>query len=131
MIWWAEPEAYGSRHVFVCVFPQKAFQSSFSTSAENKHWNMQYKLTTILFWNEISGFWIGGFIVELWHDLRLVAHLDSFFRSLETVEEQAAYKGLLFNLVVPSVPQGRQWAKLNRDIQDVEGTWSTSVHSMI
>ena len=34
--------------------------------------------------------------------------LTAVFRCPESVEEQAAYKGLLFNLVVPSVPQGRQ-----------------------
>ena len=41
--------------------------------------------------------------------------LTAVFRCPESVKEQAAYKGLLFNLVVPSVPQGRQWAKLNWD----------------
>ena len=35
--------------------------------------------------------------------------LTAVFRCLESVEEQPAYNGLLFNLVVPSVPQGRQW----------------------
>ena len=37
--------------------------------------------------------------------------LTAVFRRPESVEEQAAYKGLLFNLVVPylyTVPQGRQ-----------------------
>ena len=34
--------------------------------------------------------------------------LTAVFRCLESVEEQPAYNGLLFNLVVPSVPQGRQ-----------------------
>ena len=48
--------------------------------------------------------------------------LMSVFHCPEFVEEQPAYNGLLFNLVVPSVPRGRQWAKLNRDIQDVEVT---------
>ena len=34
--------------------------------------------------------------------------LTAVFRCLESVKEQPAYNGLLFNLVVPSVPQGRQ-----------------------
>ena len=34
--------------------------------------------------------------------------LTAVFHCLESVEEQAAYEGLLFNLVVPSVLQGRQ-----------------------
>ena len=34
--------------------------------------------------------------------------LTAVFRCPESVQEQAAYKGLLFSLVVPSVPQGRQ-----------------------
>ena len=55
--------------------------------------------------------------------------LTAVFRCPESIEEQAAYKGLLFNLVpvVPSVPQGRQRAELNQDNQDVEGTRATSV----
>ena len=44
-----------------------------------KHWNLQCKLNTILSWNKIGGFWIGSFIVELWCDLRSVAHLDGCF----------------------------------------------------
>ena len=119
MIWWVEPEAY----MCLCVcFCRKLSRARSPRPLKIKHWNMQCKRTTILFWNEIGGFWIGWFIVELWPDLRLVAHLDGCFRSPETVEEQAAYNGLLFNLVVPSVPQGRRWAKLNWDIQDVKGT---------
>ena len=57
--------------------------------------------------------------------------LTAVFRCLESVEEQAANNGLLFNLVVPSVSQGRQWGKLNQDIQDVKGTQATTVHSVI
>ena len=34
--------------------------------------------------------------------------LTAVFHCPESIEEQAAYKGLLFNLVVPSVLQGRQ-----------------------
>ena len=34
--------------------------------------------------------------------------LTAVFHCLESVEEQPAYNGLLFNLVVLSVPQGRQ-----------------------
>ena len=34
--------------------------------------------------------------------------LTAIFRCPESVEEQPAYNGLLFNLAVPSVPQGRQ-----------------------
>ena len=59
-----------------------------------------------------------GLVALLWSYgviyVRLLT-LTAVFRCPESVEEQAAYKGLLFNLVVPSVPQGRQWAKLNRD----------------
>ena len=41
--------------------------------------------------------------------------LMAIFRCPGSVEKQPAYNRLLFNLVVLSVPQGRQWAKLNRD----------------
>ena len=52
-----------------------------------------------------------GLVALLWSYgviyVRLLT-LTAVFRCPESVEEQAAYKGLLFNLVVPSVPQGRQ-----------------------
>ena len=59
-----------------------------------------------------------GLVALLWSYgmiyIRLLT-LTAVFRCLESVEEQPAYNRLLFSLVVPSVPQGRQWAKLNQD----------------
>ena len=52
-----------------------------------------------------------GLVALLWSYgviyIRLLT-LTAAFRCLESVEEQPAYNRLLFNLVVPSVPQGRQ-----------------------
>ena len=86
------PEAYGSRRVFVCVcvcFRRKLSGARSPRLLKIKRWNLQRKLNTILSWNEIGGFWIGDFIVELWRDLRLVAHLDGCF-SLSGVRRRAS-----------------------------------------
>ena len=52
-----------------------------------------------------------GLVALLWSYgviyVRLLT-LTAVFRCPESVEEQPAYNGLLFNLVVPSGPQGRQ-----------------------
>ena len=59
-------------------------------------------------------FGLMAFIVELWADLHSITHLKLYgcfsLSGLESVEEQAAYNGLLLSLVyvVPSVPQGSQ-----------------------
>ena len=77
-----------------------------------KHRNMQCKLNAILSWNEIGEFWIGGSIGELWRDLHWSPGWI-FFCCPKSVEEQAVYNKLLFNLAVLS----GQWAtcKLNLD----------------
>ena len=50
-----------------------------------------------------------GLVALLWrYGMIDVAHLDDYFPCSESAEEQAAYNTLLFNLAVPSVPQGRQ-----------------------
>ena len=52
-----------------------------------------------------------GLVALLWsYDVIYVQLLTlmAVFCSPESVEEQPAYNGLLFNLVVPSGPQGRQ-----------------------
>ena len=46
------------------------------------------------------------------------------FPGPKSIEEQAAYNRLLFNLTVPSVPQDRQWAKLNLE------TRTSKVHGL-
>ena len=126
----------GAQRLVVCLcvcFRRKLSRAHSPRPLKIKRWNLQGKLNTILSWNEIGGFWIGGFVVELWRDLRSVAHLDGYL-SLSTVRRRAScLQRTAFNLVVPSVPQGRQWTRLNWDIQDVKGTWATSVglHSMI
>ena len=114
----------------VCLcFCRKLSRAPSPHQLKIKHWNVQCKLNAILSWNEIGECWIDGFIVELWCDLHLVAHLDScFFCCPESVEKQPDYNRLLFYLVVPSVPQGRQWAKLNRDNP---GRWRYMSHSVI
>ena len=52
-----------------------------------------------------------GLVALLWNYgviYVLLLTLTAIFRCPESVEEQPAYNGLLFNLVVPSAPQGRQ-----------------------
>ena len=66
--------------VCMCVcFRRKLSRARSPRPLKIKLWNLQCKLNTILSWNESGGFWIGGFIVKLWHDLRSVAHLDGHF----------------------------------------------------
>ena len=52
-----------------------------------------------------------GLVALLWsygvNYIRLLT-LTAIFRCPESIEEQPAYNGLLFSLVFPSVPQGRQ-----------------------
>ena len=65
------PEAYGSHRVCLWVsesFCEIAVRIS-PQALKIKAWNMQCKLNAVLSWNEIGGFWISSFIVELWHDL--------------------------------------------------------------
>ena len=126
---WAEP-----RGIRWCLcFRRKLSRARSPRPLKIKRWNLQCKLNTILSWNEIGGFWIDGFIVELWRDLCSVAHLTAVFRCPESVEEQPAYNGLVFNLVVPSVPhvQSRQWAKLNRENPGHRSTRANHLRSSI
>ena len=62
-----------------------------------------------------------------------VGHLDGYFCCPKSVKKQAAYNGLLFNLAVPSVPQGRQWdtCKLNLDKPGCRRYTGYLVHSVI
>ena len=112
------PEADGSC-VCVCVcvcFCRKLSRARSPRPLKIKRWNMQCKLNAILSWNKIGEFWIGAL---LWSDcviyIWLLTLTAVFFCCPESVEEQPSYNRLLFNLVVPSLLQGRQRAKLNQD----------------
>ena len=108
------PEAYGSHRVFVCVcFRRKLSRARSPHPLKIKHWNLQCKLNTILSWNETGGFGIDDFIVELWRDLRSVAHLDGRF-SLSGVRRRATCLQRTSFQLGSSICTTRQ-TKLNRD----------------
>ena len=108
------PEAYGSR-VFVCVsaesFPELVLRVCWKLSTEtcNASLTQYYLEMKLVDFGLVALLWSYGMIY-----VQLLT-LTAVFHCPESVKEQAAYKGLLFNLVVPSLPQGRQWAKLNQD----------------
>ena len=117
----------GSRRMFVCVsaerFPELVLHVRWKLSTEtcNASLTQYYLEMKLVDFGLVALLWSYGVIY-----VRLLT-LTAVFCCRESVEEQAAYKGLLCNLVVPSVPQGRQWAEVNRDNQDIEGTQATSV----
>ena len=130
------PEAYGSRRVFVCVsaesFPELVLRVHWKLSAET----CNASLTQYYFEMKLVDFGLWLYCgVMAWFAFSCSPWRLFFTDCPETIEEQAAYKGLLSFQLVSSIciPQGRQWAKLNWDIQDVEGTRATSVslHSVI
>ena len=55
--------------VCMCVSTKSLSRARSPCPLKIKRWNVQCKLNAILSWNEIWGFWIDGFIVELWRDL--------------------------------------------------------------
>ena len=84
--------------LFLCVFLRILFATCFPCPLKVKRWN------TILSWNEIGGFWIGSIVWSF-----MLFTLNAVFPCPKSVKDQAAYNGLLVNLTVPSVLQGRQW----------------------
>ena len=114
------PEAYGSRRVFVSLWVQSFREKVVRISPRAlkiKAWNVQCKLNTVLSWNEIGGFWIISFIVELWRDLFTLTAVAS---NPESSEEQIPYNRLLINMTVQSVQQISWWPEWNPENETVK-----------
>ena len=80
---------------------------------------MQCKLNAVLFWNEISEFWISSFTVELWLDLLTSKAVAS---NPESSTQQITDNRLLINMTVQSVQQIRQRPKWNPENETAKAT---------
>ena len=66
MLWWAEPRGIRKSSCVCVCFRRKPFRAHSLHPLKIKQWNVHCKLSVILSWNEIGGFWIGGFNVKSW-----------------------------------------------------------------
>ena len=116
---WVEPQRHTVVVLCVCVsFREIAVRVS-PRSLKIKASNMQCKLIAVLSWNEIGGFWISSFIVELWHDLLTSTAVAS---NPESSEEQIPHSRLLINMTVQSVQQFRRRLEWNPENETAKAT---------
>ena len=111
---WTEPRRHTVVIVCVCEWVSESFREiavRISPRAlKIKAWNVQCKLNAVLSWNEIGGFWISSFIVELWRDLLTSTAVAS---NPESSKEQIPHSRLLINMTVQSVQQISRWPEWN------------------
>ena len=120
---WAESQRHTVVVVCVCEWVNESFHKIAVRislwALKIKARNVQCKLNTVLSWNEIGGFWISSFIVELWRDLLTLTVVTS---NPEFSKEQIPHNRLLINMTGQSVQQIRQQPEWNPENKTAKAT---------